>query len=300
MADKTIKVLVMGGAGMLGHKLWQCLKNDFDAYVTLRRPLEKHPFSQLFDSKKTFSGVDVTCFESVEKVFQKVQPDVVVNCVGIIKQLKEAKNAFVSIQINALLPHQLARLCSTTGARLIHMSTDCIFNGKKENGNYKEDDPSDAEDIYGKTKFLGEVSEPHCLTVRSSIIGRELEGHYGLVDWFLSQTGKTVRGFTKAMYTGFTTQSMAGIMASMIKDFPKMSGVYQIASSPINKYELLQKLKKVFNLKITIEPFDDFYCNRALDGSRFLKETCLSLPTWDKMIADLAKESQENGGLYGL
>ena len=212
MAASPLKILIVGGAGMLGHKLCQRLKDDFDVSVTLRRPLEQHPFPQLFDPKKTFSGVDVTRLESLEKVFQQVRPDVVINCVGIIKQIKEAKNARISIQINALLPHQLAQLSSAVGARLIHMSTDCIFSGKRPQGAYQETDPSDAEDLYGKTKFLGEVDDSHCLTLRSSIIGRELEGHFGLVDWFLSQSGKTVKGFTRAFYTGFTTLAMARIM----------------------------------------------------------------------------------------
>jgi dTDP-4-dehydrorhamnose reductase len=274
---------------MLGHQLYKSFKEHFDTWVTARSSFGRYQKYGIFDPSKFISGIDVLDTDSLMDAFRKAKPDVVINSVGIIKQLPTAKDPLVVLPINALLPHRLARLCQIAGSRLIHMSTDCVFSGKR--GMYTEEDIPDAEDLYGRSKLLGEVSEPHCLTIRSSIIGRELESRSGLIDWFLSQKGSTVKGYTQAYYTGFTTLEMARIMISMIKEHPNLHGVHQVSSERINKYDLLHLVKKAFDVDIQIEPYEDFKIDRSLDSTKFRALTGYKPPSWEQQICELASES---------
>lgn len=269
---------------MLGHQLLACLQPRHDVKVTLRQDIEAYTAYGLFNRDNSFSGVDVRSLERVLEVMAEFRPEAVINAVGIVKQRPTAKESIPSLEINALLPHRLAILCKGIGARLIHLSTDCVFSGKK--GNYLESDPSDAEDLYGKTKFLGEVHDSSCLTLRTSIIGRELSRHKSLLDWFLSQTG-TVKGFTNAIYTGFTTLEMSRIIEKMLLEYPEVSGVYQVSSDPINKYELLLLIREKLGQAIEIIPDDVFCCDRSLDSSRFRAEFNYTPPAWSTMIEEL-------------
>jgi dTDP-4-dehydrorhamnose reductase len=205
-----------------------------------------------------------------------------VNCIGIVKQDQAAKDRYQSIAINALFPHQLARACAARGVRLIHLSTDCIFSGRR--GNYKEADVSDAEDMYGRTKWLGELDYEHSLTLRTSMIGRELSGCHGLIEWFLSQRGKTVRGFKKAIFSGFTTTALSEIIAKVIANPDALQGVWHVAADPINKFDLLSMVKQAFQLDIEIEPDETFLCDRSLDDSRFRARTGFKPSSWEQMI----------------
>src|SRR4051812_34305933 len=231
-----MRILILGGAGMLGHQLWRQLHSTHEVWVTLRKPLSHYSARGLFEADRTLSGIDVTSNDGLVNVFRGVRPEAVINCIGIIKQLKESKNPLLLVSINSLLPHQLSQICAVAGARLIHISTDCVFSGRS--GNYNEDSVSDAEDLYGRTKFLGETHEPHCLTLRTSIIGRELETHLGLIEWFLSQRGKTIKGFRRAIYTGFTTSELARIIERVLLQHTDLGGVWQVSSNSINKYDL--------------------------------------------------------------
>jgi dTDP-4-dehydrorhamnose reductase len=281
----TKRILILGGAGMLGHKLCQLYRGEFETWCTVRsRPRGPDGF-EIWDPERTIAGVDATDFDSVARAIADVKPEVVINCIGIIKQLKAAKDPIVSLSINSLFPHRLAILCRAAGARMIHISTDCVFSGRK--GMYTEEDVSDAEDLYGRTKFLGEVDGPGCLTIRTSIIGRELRSASGLVDWFLSNRGGKVRGFRKAIYTGFTTQALAKIIAEVICRHPELSGVWQVSSDPINKLDLLTLINRVYQAGIDIEPDDAFYCDRSLDSSRFRAATSFRPPSWPDMISEM-------------
>jgi dTDP-4-dehydrorhamnose reductase len=171
---------------------------------------------------------------------------------------------------------------------MIHFSTDCVFSGKK--GNYLESDQSDAEDLYGRTKFLGEVSYPHSVTLRSSIIGRELKTRLGLIEWFLCQKG-SVHGYKNAMYTGFTTDEMSRILLNVVIINPGLSGVYHVASDPISKYDLLRLVKEKLSLQTEIIPDEDFRCDRSMDSSRFRSLTGYTPPSWEQMIEELAANS---------
>jgi dTDP-4-dehydrorhamnose reductase len=283
----AMKVLILGGSGMLGHKLTQVLGPRFDTWATFRG--SANVSSVVFDPRRGVGDVSADNFGSVVNALSAVKPEAVVNCIGIVKQDKAAKDRYQSIAINSLFPHQLARECGSRGVRLIHLSTDCVFNGSR--GNYNEDDTADAEDIYGRTKWLGELEYDHCLTIRTSMIGRELKGNHGLLEWFLSQRGKTVRGFKRAIFSGFTTMALGEIIADVIDNHAGLHGVWHVAADPISKFDLLSMVKQVFHLDIEIEPDETFLCDRSLDDSRFRARTGFKPPSWEQMIEQMARDT---------
>jgi len=294
-----VRILILGGDGMLGHQLLKHFQKNNEVKVTLRKPLASYTEFKLFSKENTFENIEAANFLELEKRIKEWRPEAILNAVGIVKQRPTAHDIIPSLEINSLLPHKLSVFSRDIGARLVHMSTDCVFSGKK--GNYTEKDPSDAEDIYGKTKFLGEVHESG-ITLRTSIIGLELSRKTGLIEWFLAQKG-SIRGFTKAIYTGFTTQEMSRIIESLLVDYPKLSGVWQVASGPINKFELL----KLFALKleqqgikqdIKIEAFNEFVCDRSLSQGAFEEATGYVAPSWESMLEELAIEVRERRGMW--
>jgi dTDP-4-dehydrorhamnose reductase len=286
-----MKVLVFGGEGMLGHKVFEVLSRRFDTSATfLDRDGLWREFPQYagLPESRLLGGVDALRFDTVAAALERVRPDAVVNCIGIIKQLKEASDPVLTITLNSLLPHRLANLCAGLGARLVHMSTDCVFSGRK--GAYTEDDPPDPDDLYGRSKLLGEVDRPGCLTIRTSIIGRDFLKQDAFLEWFLSNRGGRVRGYRNAVYSGLPTQVLARIIGDLLSDQPTLGGLVQIASTPISKYALLMMLKEAMNLDIEIEPFDDPPCDRSLSAARFVAATGYHIPSWEEMVAELAAD----------
>lgn len=240
----------------------------------------------LFDPHRTLGGVNVFDFDTLVRAFAQVRPQIVVNCIGVIKQLPAAQDPLISLTVNALFPHRLAHLCQAAGIRLIHFSTDCVFSGRK--GMYTEEDVSEAEDLYGRTKFLGEVSEPGCLTLRTSIIGRELRSANGLVEWFLSRRGGRVHGYRQVIFSGLTSLALAQITAALLEQQPDLSGVYHISVEPINKHELLCRLRDALPVPIEIEPCAEPQFDRSLDSRRFWTTTGFIPPSWTEMIQQIA------------
>jgi len=192
------------------------------------------------------------------------------------------------VRINSLYPHVLHRLCRARGVRLVHVSTDCVFSGRK--GAYRESDPSDAEDVYGRSKFLGEVAGPGAVTLRTSIIGRELSVERGLVEWFLSQRGRKVKGFTKAVFSGLTTLELSKVIRRVLADWVELEGLYHVAAEPVTKFDLLKLIRDVYRLDVEIEPDDSLACDRSLDGSRFREATGYVAPSWPEMIRAMAED----------
>lgn len=286
-----MRVLILGVAGMLGHKLYQQFAPRYEVYATARSNPSIYRRFGLFDTDRIIGGVDADNFDTVIGAVAQVKPDVIINCIGIIKQLKTAKNPIISIKINSLFPHQLAQLSQASDSRLIHISTDCVFNGR--GSMYSEDMPANAEDLYGRSKHLGEVDAPGALTLRTSIIGRELSTASGLVEWFLSNRGQkgAVRGFSNAIYTGFTTLEMAKIISTLLDDHPDLSGLYQVSSDPINKYELLKLVNTAFDATIEIEADESVKIDRSLDSSRFRQATGYTPPAWQTMIQTMADDT---------
>lgn len=284
------KVLVLGAAGMLGHKLCQRLPMEgYEVTATVRQPAVRYAIHDaVFGQARLIDGIDAMDFEKLAALITEEEPFAVVNCIGLIKQHREAENRRLAVALNSYLPHRLDALCSEAGARLIHFSTDCVFSGHK--GHYRETDNSDAEDVYGRSKYLGETDAPagDSVTLRSSIIGRELTGpKHGLFEWFLSQRGKRIGGFTKAIYTGFTTIEMTRVVAKVLVAERPLRGVYQVASQPISKFDLLQLLREIGGYPVEIDANRDFACDRSLVMDRFTDETGYVAPDWRPMLEEM-------------
>ncbi len=284
-----MRLLILGGSGMLGHQLWRGLHAQHDTWVTLRRPVADFAVHNLFDEAKAIQLDDITDDTALERALGQAKPEAVINCVGLIKQRDEASDEALTLRVNAEFPHRLAKRCGEAGARLIHFSTDCIFAGTK--GNYTESDPSDAADLYGQSKHQGEVADAHSVTLRTSVIGHELGTNLALLDWFLSQRGQAISGFTKAIYSGFTTLEMARIVDRILTHHPALSGVWHVASEPISKFALLQLCREKLGWEGVIEPNDEFVCDRSLNADRFNQATGYTPPSWEAMISELAQQS---------
>lgn len=289
MVEATTKVLILGGAGMLGHKLWQWFAPRFESYVTFRGSASSYARTGLFDPARSISGVSAEDLDSLSRAFEQARPEAVVNCIGIVKQDAGAKDPVTSLEVNAMFPHKVAKMCRESGARLVHLSTDCVFKGSE--GNYSEKATPDAEDLYGRTKLLGEVAGDGCLTIRTSLIGRELAGAHGLLEWFLSQEGRRVRGFKRAIFSGFTTGALAEVIAAALSEHGDLSGVWHVAADPVSKFDLLSLVKDIYKLNVEIEPDENFVCDRSLDGSRFRRETGICAPTWPQMIEGMRADT---------
>ena len=284
-----MRLLILGGSGMLGHQLWRGLHAQHDTWVTLRRPVADFEVHNLFDEAKAIQFDDITDDTALERALGQAKPEAVINCVGLIKQRDEASDEALTLRVNAEFPHRLAKRCGEAGARLIHFSTDCIFAGTK--GNYTESDPSDAADLYGQSKHQGEVADAHSVTLRTSVIGHELATNLALLDWFLSQRGQAIKGFTKAIYSGFTTLEMARIVDRILTQHPALSGVWHVASEPISKFGLLELCREKLGWEGVIEPNDEFVCDRSLNADRFNAATGYTPPSWEAMIGELAQQS---------
>jgi len=278
-----MKILVLGVTGMLGSAVFKYIAShtSHSVFGTMRgRAGGKH-----FDKKyaeNLYSDVDVLDYEALVGVFEQVRPDVVINCVGLIKQLAQAKDPLSTLPLNSMLPHRLSRLCTLIGARLVHISTDCVFTGAK--GMYLESDISDAVDLYGKSKFIGEIEDqPHAITLRTSIIGHELASNASLVDWFLSQEG-AVKGFTKAIFSGVPTPELARIITDFVIPNPALFGLYHVWAEPIDKFTLLNEIAKIYEKKIEIVPDDHLAIDRSLDSTRFRQAVGYVPPSWPDLI----------------
>jgi dTDP-4-dehydrorhamnose reductase len=289
MSDPSrLRVLVLGGTGMLGHKVWQAFRDRFETWVTVR-DAEPHRATGLFSGPRVLTGVHAEDPDSLVRACAESRPTVIVNCVGIVKQRKAATDPVPSITLNALFPHRVAALGRALGARTIHISTDCVFSGAR--GNYSEHDTPDPHDLYGRTKLLGELSGPGCLTIRTSIIGRELSATTGLTEWLLSQRGRSVEGYAKAVFSGLTTLALSRVVGDIVERHPALEGLYHVASRPVSKYDLVRTLEQAYDAGIQIELSDTVQIDRSLDGTRFTQATGLSIPGWDEMIAEMAADS---------
>lgn len=273
---------------MLGHKIYQILRGrSLRTFGTIRAYPPGDAAHSVLSDGQIFTGIDATDFRGLETLVERVKPDVLVNCIGIIKQRAEAKAAIPSIERNALLPHRLAALVDRWQGRLIHFSTDCVFSGKR--GSYTEDDTADAEDLYGRSKYLGEVGHlSGVLTLRTSMIGREVTGSKrGLLEWFLSRNHSTVQGFRRVMYSGVTTNYLADLVAELICDRVQFAGVFQVASASISKYALLCLLRDAYGVDIDIEPVDGEVCDRTMRSDKFVQETGYTCPEWSVLVDQL-------------
>ena len=282
MSDKKTKVVVLGASGLLGNAVLRLFAQSagYEAVGSARSTNALRLLPEDL-SDRVICGVDVENIYSLISLFAKVQPDVVINCVGLVKQLSEADDPLVAIPLNSLLPHRLARLCGVAGARLVHMSTDCIFSGAK--GMYTEVDLSDANDLYGRSKYLGEVDYPHAITLRTSIIGHELSGGHSLVGWFLAQQD-SVKGFRRAIFSGLPSVELARVIRDHVIPHPELHGVYHVSADPINKFDLLTLISNIYRKEIDIATDDNFIIDRSLDSTRFREATGYHPQPWPELI----------------
>lgn len=281
-----MRVLILGVTGMLGSAVLRVLNQDsrYEVWGTLRNAGAMRHFTEQ-DRARLLCGVDVLDQDALVAVLARTRPDIVINCVGLIKQLADAKDPLLALPINAMLPHRLERLCGLAGVRLVHVSTDCVFSGRK--GAYIEADVSDAEDLYGKSKFIGELDEvPHAITLRTSIIGHELNSHSSLVDWFLTQDGP-VKGYAKAIFSGLPTVELARVIKDYVVPNPELYGLYHVSAEPIDKLSLLNLLAAVYEHKIQIIPDEQVCIDRSLDSSRFRRVTGYAPPAWPTLIKSM-------------
>jgi len=287
-----MRVLILGASGMLGHAMMRKLsENDaLDVYGTVRSTASLSHFKECL-AKRILTHVDVEQHDSLVNVLNSLQPDVIINCIGLVKQLSESGNPLLALPINSILPHRLKQLCALGSSRLIHISTDCVFSG--QTGNYLESDLSDATDLYGKSKFIGEVEAPHAITLRTSIIGGELQSANGLIGWFLSQEGE-VRGYNKAIFSGLPTVELAEVVSNFVIPKPELSGLYHVSANPISKFELLKLVAKVYQKDIVINRDDEVTIDRSLNSSRFRKLTGYSPEDWLSLITKMYEFDRKN------
>ena len=282
----------MGGSGMLGHRMFQVLSRSFETFASVRTGAEENlspqEFYSNFSSEKVQRGVDSREFKTVTDCLDRVRPQVIVNCIGVIKQRSEGTNPVTAIELNSLFPHRLAEVCGQRGIWLIHIGTDCVFSGMR--GNYTESDPPDAMDLYGRSKALGEPSQIGCLTLRTSIIGRELQRTTGLLEWFLSNRNDSVRGFSNAIWSGVTTRALSEVVEGLIALHPWSDGLFHVASEPVSKYDLLSRINRALDLGIDIDPIPEPVEDRSLCTSKFRSQFGISVPDMDDMINSLSDD----------
>lgn len=283
------KLLILGGSGMLGNTLLRRLStnSDYSVHGTIRSATA----GPVPRGATIHSGVDVRDGAKLKAVIASVRPDVVINCVGLIKQRAVAQDPQQAISMNALFPHQLAERCTAIGARLVHFSTDCVFSGSR--GNYREDDPPDANDLYGRSKLLGEVDYGGHLTLRTSIIGHELANHHSLIDWFLARTGP-VSGYAGVFFSGLPAVEIARIMDRLVLPDDSLSGLYHLSSEAIDKDRLLRLVAAAYGYDVEITSCQEPRLNRVLDSGRLRKRLNYDPPAWEDLIADMHRDFVEH------
>lgn len=288
-----MKILVLGANGMLGYSIFTELSvnKSIEVYGSVKSIKKvKNYFPEKLIGK-LIGGIDAEYIETVKNMLLKIKPDIVINCIGIVKQSSMSQDISLQIYINALFPHKLADLCSKLNIRLIHFSTDCVFSGKQ--GQYTELDPSDADDIYGKTKYLGEVIDGNCITIRTSILGHGLNSHYSLVDWLLLQY-QPIKGYTKVIFSGLPAIEFAKIISEFIIPNENLHGLYHVSSDPISKYQLLKYICEIYKKKLTIKPYDKIICDRSLISEKFRNETSYTSPLWPSLIRKMYNQYQSS------
>lgn len=282
---QTKKILVLGSSGMLGNAIFRFLSAEagYKVFGTVRSEISAKLLPQEWRIN-TIPNIDVNSFDDLAGVFSDTKPDIVINCIGLVKQLEESNNPLAVIPINALLPHRLAKLCSVSNARLIHISTDCVFQGKK--GMYDENDVPDASDLYGRSKYLGEVDYPNAITLRTSIIGHELNSARSLVDWFLSQE-RSVNGYRRAIFSGLPTVEIAEVIKNHVIPRNDLRGLYHVSADPISKFDLLKIIAEVYGKDIEIKEDNAFTIDRSLNSTKFKLATGYQAPSWQELVSKM-------------
>lgn len=293
-----MRILIFGANGMIGHKLYQELSKNFpDTWSTIRMGLQQIEKFNIYNKDKLITNFDIRDFKKVENLLFKINPDIIINAIGLTIRRGVNDSKFNSILINSAFPNFLNEWVTKTDKKLfIHFSTDCVFSGKL--GNYLNDSIPDAFDLYGKTKALGEVNGPNTLTIRGSMIGREMFNHTELLDWFLLKKSTTISGYSNVIYSGITTIRVARIVLFLIQNKIKLNGIYNVSSLPISKFELLKLFKKTFNVDIKILKNEDISSNKNLNSEMFFNRIGMEIPNWSDLVEELHIDSLINSNIY--
>lgn len=293
---RDVRILVLGARGMVGHMACRIFGERHEVFGTIRRDLSTDSvLARFLSPDRWIRGVDALDMESVRRALDEAEPDAVLNCIGVIKQHSDATDPIVSIENNSLFPHKLAALCNSVDVRMVHLSTDCVFSGRQ--GMYTESDIPDPTDLYGRSKLLGETERGEGLTLRTSVVGREIHGYMSLFEWVLGSRGSSVRGFDRAVYSGLTTMALVDVVGQVMEGQPDLTGVWHVASEPITKYELLRWLNENLDLDLDIERDESFVSDRSLDGSALTAETGIVVPSWDDMLTRFVDDQPSYAGL---
>ena len=282
-----MRILIAGGDGMLGHQLLKHFREGHETRVTLRQAAPAYERYGLYSPENAYFGIDVLAQDAMRAILAEFRPQAVINAVGIVKQRHTANESIPAITINALFPHRLALHCASIGARLVLISTDCVFSGRRGD-KYLETDEPDPDDLYGRSKLLGETQDPHCITLRTSIIGRELARKKGLLEWFIAQKGP-ILGYKNSIFSGFTNIELARIIERILTAPVQASGLYHVSSDPISKFDLLTLIKRKLGLPVEIIPDEKIRIDRSLESSRFQADFGYTPPPWESMIEELAR-----------
>jgi dTDP-4-dehydrorhamnose reductase len=289
-----MKILILGAEGMLGHKLFEVLSSSYpETYGAISGKVNDHIYKQIsmFQTERIIPDVNAMEFEQIESIIKNVNPDIVINCLRVTTHNNTALSAIKNITVNSVLPQQLLKVTYNRGCRLIHYSSDCVFDGKL--GMYSEDDIPNAIHMYGRTRLLGEVCADHALVLRGSVIGQELMNHNSLLDWFLRKKGGDIKGFSRAIYSGLSSIETAKVTSLILSNKQSLTGLYNIASDPISKYDLLNLAKKSFAVDVKIKRDNSFKIDRSLNPNKFNKEMNYIAPSWALMMKELATESNK-------
>ena len=290
-----MNILILGGSGMIGSCLLRHLNHRNEVFATFRTNPSTYPQLERYHDQKVFFNIDARDLTKITDIVQKTNSDVVINAIGITKQLISENEKQDLVYINSSFPHQLYDICNKFDTRLIQLSSDCVFSGEK--GFYSENDIPDAHDLYGISKIDGEIEKPNALTIRKSTIGLESGPSHGLIEWFLKSKG-TIRGYRNAIYSGLTTIEFSKVIDMIINDHQDLTGIWNISSAPISKFDLLIRLSDFLERNdINIIPYDDFFCDRSLDQRAFSERTGYSAPSWDRMLKELANKILERDSL---
>jgi dTDP-4-dehydrorhamnose reductase len=287
-----MKVLVLGVDGMIGHKIAQLLSSDFKLIGSSRKKISIRDVG-IRKGEIVFHDFSN---KNIDSLLNRINPDVTINCIGVTIRrdiFNKEKNVVFS---NSELPHALDKWSKNNLKKLIHLSTDCVFSGI--NGNYKDDDVPDARDIYGLTKAAGEINNSKNLTIRSSMIGREVYNHTELFEWLFHMKNNSIEGFSNVIYSGITNVRMAKIIQYILKNKINLSGIYNISSEPISKYDLLVKLSEAFNLNVEIEKNKYNKSNKVLISKKFTEITGMCPPNWDDLISEFKDDCKKFKSLY--
>ena len=286
-----MSILILGATGLIGNRLVRTLGENFEVFGSTRKKEFLDPkLSFLLKERNWLFDVSPEKFFTLEEKIQKIKPNVIVNCLGVTKLKPGSSNLQKSILVNSIFPHNLSATCREFNIRLIHLSTDCVFSGSK--GNYVENDVPDPIDVYGITKSLGELINENDLTIRTSFVGRELSSFTNLFEWAMRNKNKSIRAYSKAIYSGLTTLALSKIIKSIILDQATLSGLWHVSSEPISKYELLSNLNHALSLNMDIELDDKFICDRSLNSKQFRERTKIQVPKWPEMLKEFAKDQR--------